>query len=156
MTVAVDTNILLDLLLPDPKYLEYSLSLLNRYGKRHQLIISEVVYGELASQFTDEETLRDFLINTGISLVNSGLEALWKASRAWQNYTKTRSHLFQCSHCGHSQQLLCEQCQHLIISRQHIMSDFLIGGHASFHAGSLLTRDRGYYQRYFPELHIVA
>ncbi len=32
MTATVDTNILLDILLPDTKYLERSLSLLTTYG----------------------------------------------------------------------------------------------------------------------------
>jgi len=60
MTVAIDTNIPLDILLPDEKYVERSLSLLTSYGKKHLLIISEVVYGELATQFSDEKLLLDF------------------------------------------------------------------------------------------------
>jgi len=55
MTAAVDTNILLDILLPDTKYLERALSLLTTYGRKHLLIISEVVYAELAAQFSDKK-----------------------------------------------------------------------------------------------------
>lgn len=156
MTVAIDTNILLDILLPDPKYLESSLSLLTSYGKKHLLIISEVVYAELASQFPDKKLLLMFLSNTDIRLVSSSPEALWISSRAWSEYTKSRSKEFQCNFCGHKQALSCEKCHQLITARQHIISDFLIGGHALFHSGFLLTRDRGFYHRYFPELIIIS
>jgi len=152
MTVAIDTNILLDILLPDPNYLESSLSLLTSYGRGHLLIISEVVYSELASQFPDGELLIEFLANTDIRLVNSSPEALWVSSRAWKTYTGNRPQEFQCSACGNKQTLKCERCNTTIIGKQHIISDFLIGGHALVHSGTLLTRDRGFYCRYFPEL----
>jgi predicted nucleic acid-binding protein len=58
MSAAVDTNILLDILLPDPIYKESSLDLLTKYLKTDKLIISEIVYAELASQFTDKRLLR--------------------------------------------------------------------------------------------------
>ncbi len=156
MTVAVDTNILLDILLPDPKHRDRSLSLLTTYGKKHLFIISEVVYSELAAQFLDQELLLEFLSNTDIRLVCSAPEALWIASRAWQVYTKNRTKELQCTVCGSKKALKCERCDHFITGRQHILSDFLIGGHALFHAGYLLTRDKGYYQTYFPELEVAC
>jgi len=156
MTVAIDTNILFDILLPDQKYLERSLTLLTQYGKKHQLVISEVIYSELASQFADEELLQDFLNNTDIRLINSGPEALWISSQAWKAYTNNRTKEFLCNTCGNMQTLKCEKCAALIIGRQYVISDFLIGGHALFHAGTLITRDGGYYQRYFPELVIIS
>ncbi len=155
MTVAIDTNILFDILLPDPMFMDRSLSQLTACGKTHLLIISEVVYGELASQFSEESALTAFLSDTGIRLVNSNPEALWRGARAWSAYTKNRSQKFQCNSCGNMQLLECDKCNKVIAGRQHIFSDFLIGGHALIHANYLLTRDRGYYERYFPELRMV-
>jgi predicted nucleic acid-binding protein len=39
-------------------------------------------------------------------------------------------------------------------SRNRIMTDFLIGGHALEQAHQLLSRDRGFYQNYFTGLKI--
>ena len=152
MTVAIDTNILFDILLPDPQHMKESLALLKSHGKKHRLILSETVYAELASQFKSEKSLNEFISDTDICLVNSSPEALWSAARAWKSYTQSRGSDFLCPKCGTSMGLNCSDCGVAVISRQHIISDFLIGGHALVHAGSLLTRDRGYYNRYFPEL----
>ncbi len=155
MTIAVDTNILFDILLPDPQNMEQSLLQLNLQGKRHRLIVSETVYAELASQFNDKRSLTEFLSDTDVYLVNSNPEALWHAARAWSKYMQNRTRGFQCPKCGIFEDLNCSGCNNAIVSRQQIITDFLIGGHALTHASALLTRDRGYYNRYFPELSLV-
>jgi predicted nucleic acid-binding protein len=38
--------------------------------------------------------------------------------------------------------------------RQHIISDFIIGAHALTQAELLLSRDRGFYKKYFKDLRI--
>lgn len=156
MTVAIDTNILLDILLPDPNYRDTSINLLTRYMKTDRLIISEVIYGELASQFFREKLLTNFLSDVGINLVGSSPSALWIASKAWKKYTKGRTNALQCRHCGKKEVFKCPACNSIINSRQHIISDFLIAGHALVESGKLLTRDRGFYKAYFPELVIES
>ena len=47
MITAIDTNILLDILIPDEEFMLNSKRLLDKYAERGQLIISEIVYTEL-------------------------------------------------------------------------------------------------------------
>lgn len=154
MTVAIDTNILLDILLPDPLYKDASLELLSNNTKTDRLIISEVVYGELATQFPDQSLFTRFLKDTDIQLVNTPPEALWIAAGAWKAYLKNRDGALQCSRCGRKERFKCGGCGNMIIVKQHIIPDFLIGGHAIVTAGKLLTRDRGFYRDYFEGLKI--
>jgi hypothetical protein len=40
-------------------------------------------------------------------------------------------------------------------SRSRLAADFLIGAHAQVRGGRLLTRDRGFYRRYFAAVAVV-
>jgi len=155
MTVAVDTNILFDILLSDKEYKDSSLELILYYSRTDRLIISEIVYSELASQFNDVTLLESFLSDTNIILEHTTSKGLWKASKAWKEYIENRDDRLQCSHCGHKQQIKCKECEEIISSRQHIIPDFLIGGHASEKSDILLTRDLDFYRNYFKDINII-
>jgi len=152
MITAVDTNILIDVLNKDKRYFESSRRLLGTALKKGSLIINEVVYAELVSQFKRREKLDEFLNDTGITLCSSSKEALQEGSRAWKEYITRQGKELQCPHCGAKMLVKCKNCSNIISIRQHIISDFLIGGYAKAMADSLLTRDRGYYKTYFKEL----
>ncbi len=156
MITAVDTNILLDILIPNTKYASASKRLLDEALAQGALVISEVVYAELASLFPTPRELEKFLTDTQIQLEHSSPQALQQAGEAWKAYVRARSYLLHCSQCGKAQRFHCSSCGELIAVRQHILSDFLIGAHALLHADQLLTRDLGYYKRYFKALKVVS
>ncbi|MEW6067133.1 MAG: type II toxin-antitoxin system VapC family toxin [Nitrospirota bacterium] len=155
MTTAVDTNILLDILIPDKIHFQKSKRLLDEYVQMGQLIICEIVYAELASQFSSEKELKDFLSDTGIRLVHSTVETLCKAGERWKSYSKSKKQALQCPQCGTTASVICHKCHSSIVFRQHILSDFIIGAHALHHAELLLSRDRGFYRTYFKDLKVL-
>jgi predicted nucleic acid-binding protein len=155
MITALDTNVLLDVLIPDTRFGDSSQRRLDKAQHEGRLVIGEVVYAELAVHFTDEQDLGAFLADTRIRLQPSGLRGLLLAAQAWRAYAERRDRAIQCPQCGHRQDLACPACGHRLAPRQHILSDFLVGGHALAHAQRLLTRDRGYYGRYFPGLPLM-
>lgn len=154
MIAAVDTNILLDILIADKKYFADSKNVIDMYIGQGQLIISEVVYAELACQFATESELKDFLSSTSIKLVQSNEKALVLAGERWRVYSKRRKKELQCSECGKSVIVHCENCNSVISSRQRMVSDFMIGAHALIHAELLLSRDRGFYGTYFKDVDV--
>ena len=155
MIAAVDTNILLDILIPDENYLKSSKALLDRYIEKGQLIICEVVYAELASQFSSDKDLKAFLSDTGIKLVYSTEKSLYTAGERWKEYTKSRKHTLQCPQCGKQITAVCAECNYYFTFRQRILSDFIIGAHALLHANIFISRDRGFYKTYFKDLKIA-
>ena len=46
----------------------------------------------------------------------------------------------------------CPQCGQLLDMKEHVLSDFYIGGYALTKCDAIITRDRGIYRKYFSEL----
>ncbi len=151
MITAVDTNILLDVLIPDAPHGDESERALAEAVRAGAVAISHPVYAELAVHFPEQEHLDRFLADTGLRLEPSNADALHRAGRAWSEYIR-RQPALACPQCGARQELHCGQCGASVQPRQHVIADFIIGAHALAQADQLLTRDRGYYATYFPDL----
>jgi hypothetical protein len=155
LITAVDTNVLLDLLVPGARHGDQSERNLSRALRAGALIIAEPVYAELSAHFPVREELDRFLLDTGIRFRHSNEAALHWAGRSWAEYLKRRPRTPSCPQCGAASEARCDRCGAAFQQRQHVLADFLIGAHALAQADQLLTRDRGYYATYFAELSLA-
>jgi predicted nucleic acid-binding protein len=157
MITAVDTNIILDILIPDDPFGGPSKRLLDRHLSEGTLILSEVVYAELAAHFQSEADFKKFLAETGMRLVCSNAKSLYIAGSRWAEYArKSNKNQFSCSICGNALAVTCPECKASVTKRLHVLADFLIGAHAVVHADCLLSRDLGVYKAYFNDLKVVS
>lgn len=154
MITAIDTNILLDILLEDPTHFESSKQLLIEHSS-HSLIISGIVYAELFTQFLRkfknktkaEKELDRFLRQLGIIIIDFSKEDFTEAGLSWKKQKRKNS--VHCPACGKYTQYHCPNCKNTMVWRNHVMTDFLIGSHAKNHAQVLLSRDKGFYKKHF-------
>lgn len=139
MRICVDTAILIDILKDESRpYQEIFYSALSA---REMLIIPVVVLAELLPQFDGEsKQVAFFLEDHRIQVESLDLEGATVAGRRWVQYLARKA------------KAKCPACGHLLSQREHLLSDFYIGGFALAQCDAILTRDRGIYKKYFPEL----
>jgi predicted nucleic acid-binding protein len=156
MITAVDTNIILDVLIPGEPFSDSSKKLLDSHLSKGKLILCEVVVAELAARFPSEEDLTTFLADTRMNLVYSDEKSLYLAGARWAEYARKNSKSrFSCGQCGHAFEPACPKCKAALTRRLHVLADFLIGAHALVQADCILSRDLGVYKTYFKDLKVV-
>ena len=152
-TTAVDTNALLALLYDDD-YADESEAALREAYREGRLVVTPVVYAELAADGGFEGTagLDTFLSDFSIRLETPSRTAAFRAGESLREYIDRRPDGLECPTCGTERTVSCPECGESLAPRQHVAADFLIGGHAAVDADALVTFDAGFYGAYFPEL----
>jgi predicted nucleic acid-binding protein len=125
---AVDTNVLMDIFRSNAPHHTQSQNWLRAAYDAGAIIVCHVVYAELVPSFDDRSLLDEALM--GINAVTSPIDTsiAYQAGLRWMQYRRAGG------------------------PRTRIIADFLIGAHAMSAADVFLTRDRGFYSTYFPEL----
>lgn len=130
--VLVDSNVLLDILTEDPRWLEWSTHALARCAEDGVVAINPIVYADVSLHFARIEELDDALPEATIQRLPLPWEAAFLAGRCFLEYRRRRG------------------------ARRSPLPDFYIGAHAAVSGMTLLTRDAGRYRTYFPKLDLIA
>ena len=128
MITSVDANVLFDLFRTDSPHHSQSRGWLRRAYDRGAIVVCDLVYAELVPAFANRSSLDGALREIGAALSPIDSSIAYEAGLRWKRYRAAGG------------------------PRERIITDFLIGAHAMAAADVFLTRDRGFFSTYFPEL----
>ena len=127
----VDSNIILDLVTADERWLEWSSKRLAAAADTGLVAINPIIFAECAYGYEDADDLMSDL-PAGMELLPLPYEAAFLAGRAFAEYRRQGG------------------------KRERILGDFYVGAHAQVAGLALLTRDATRYRTYFPKVKLIA
>jgi len=130
--VLVDSNIVLDVFLNDPKWADWAESKLDEYDQLGILYINSIVYSEISIGFDRIEDLESAIARAGFQMLEIPKEALFLAGKVYLKYKKRKG------------------------TKRNPLPDFFIGAQAAIQNLDLITRDVSRYQSYFPSVKLIS
>lgn len=128
----VDSNVLLDILTEDGRWLEWSSNALVAAAEAGPLFINPIIYAEVSIRFSQIEDLDDALPPTDYRRLALPWESGFLAGKVFLDYRRNKG------------------------TRSTTLPDFFIGAHAAVAGLRLLTRDTARYRSYFPTVQLIA
>lgn len=128
MITSVDSSVLFDLFVTDSPHHFCSRGWIKDAYDAGAIIVCDIVYAELVPAFPERAGLDGALRELGATLSPIDSSIAYEAGVRWRRYREAGG------------------------PRNRIITDFFIGAHALAVADSFLTRDRGFFSTYFPEI----
>ena len=130
--ILVDSNIVLDVFLNDPKWADWSESKLDEYDQRGILYINSIVYSEISIGFKQIENLESAIAKAGLQMLEIPKEALFLAGKVYLKYKERKG------------------------TKRTLLPDLFIGAQAAVQNLGLITRDFSRYHSYFPTVKLIT
>ncbi len=131
MITAIDSSVLLDLLLDDPRFGSLSERAIKNARSKGRLVVCEAVVAEIRPILKSDEDGNAFFSDIGIEFEPCSYEAALLAGTMYTRYLDNRG------------------------GAKSVLPDFLVAAHAIKTSDALLARDRGYYREYFKNLVLI-
>ena len=128
----VDSNVLLDLMTEDARWLAWSAEAVEKTADRFRLVINPIIYAEVSIRYSRIEDLEAALPKTMLDREAIPYEAAFLAGKCFLAYRQRGGR------------------------KRSPLPDFFIGAHAAVAGYRLLTRDAARYRSYFPRLSLIA
>lgn len=131
MITAVDSNVLLDIFTADGRFGISSRRAISDALGEGTVMACDVVWAEVGGAFSSIDLANDAMTALDVRFDALDPEVAIAAGTVWRRHRSEGG------------------------ERDRLMADFLIGTHAWMRAERFVTRDRGFYRRYFERLRII-
>ena len=130
--ILVDSNVLIDVLIQNPTWGDWSAKQLATARRRGLLVINPLIYAEISISFDSLDDLDHYIGEDDFERRPLPWDAAFLAGRAFAIYRKEGG------------------------AKSAPLPDFYIGAHAQVENLTLLTRDANRYRSYFPKVKLIT
>jgi len=131
MSLLVDTNILIDVLTDDPTWADWSEEALLRHAGDDP-IVNPAIFAELCFGCDSLGEAENIVRQFGLGYSETPRDGLFRAAKAFAQYKNNGG------------------------TKDFVLPDFFVGGHAEAASLKILTRDEGRYRTYFPNVTLIC